>query len=261
MKFAFWNLGNQSDPTPLKRLVADHNPDILALCEVDKLDPSLLEEISSMTLIPSIITVSKPKVRVLSRPNHIEVTPIQEHKTRLYLYRLFMGGVTFILACVHFPSKRYHSPESQLCEAIDYMEQINKAEADFHTRRTIVIGDFNMNPFDPGMIAGNAFNAVCSREIATKGQRQVQRASYDYFYNPCWRLFGNDTSGMYGTYFYNSPGHDGFHWNVFDQVLIRPQIMQTFNPIFEAVEDDFYFNHRSRAHSDHAPIKLSLERI
>lgn len=75
----------------------------------------------------------------------------------------------------------------------------------------IVIGDFNMNPFDPGMIANDAFNAV-----STKREAKIQRR----FYNPMWSLFGDQSEGQPGTYYFAGYGNTIINWNVLDQILL-----------------------------------------
>ncbi len=82
-----------------------------------------------------------------------------------------------------------------------------------------------MNPFEAGMIMGNCFNSVMSRNIAKKGSRIVQGKEYKYLYNPMWSFFGDLSKTPLGTHYYNSSTHINYHWNIFDQVLIRPELI------------------------------------
>ncbi len=90
------------------------------------------------------------------------------------------------------------------------------------------MGDFNINPFENGVVSARGFHAVMDRNIASKGSREVQGKDCKYFYNPMWRLLGDDTNGSLGTYFYYKSGYISFFWNAFDQVLLRPSLLDYF---------------------------------
>jgi len=82
-----------------------------------------------------------------------------------------------------------------------------------------------MNPFDVGVVGAHALNAVMTRELARKEKRTVASQPYRLFYNPMWGHFGDRTPGPPGTYFYAASTPGNYYWNVFDQVLLRPQLM------------------------------------
>ena len=49
------------------------------------------------------------------------------------------------------------------------------------------------------------------------------------FYNPMWRFFGEHTpGGPAGTCYYNRAEHVWTFWNTYDQVLIRPSLLERF---------------------------------
>ena len=139
------------------------------------------------------------------------------------------------------------------------MDQIRNLERSEGCKNTIILGDFNMNPFDHGMIAGNAFNAVMSESIARKGYRTIQGKKHEYFYNPSWKLYGSDSKKP-GTYFLSHPNHTSFHWNIYDQVLIRPSLLEHYEISYSAIQDDKFFNNMGTGYSDHSPIKFELIR-
>ena len=43
-----------------------------------------------------------------------------------------------------------------------------------------------------------------------------------------WKFFGERTP-PYGTYYYNSSSIVNYYWNLFDQVIIRPSLLNAFN--------------------------------
>ncbi len=96
--------------------------------------------------------------------------------------------------------------------------------------------------------------------------RQVQAQSYKFFYNPMWSHFG-DIGGPPGTYYYDRSENFNLFWNVFDQVLIRPELLREFRnetvKIVATVAGKSLLAPNGqpdkRAGSDHLPILFALD--
>jgi hypothetical protein len=86
-----------------------------------------------------------------------------------------------------------------------------------------------MNPFEAGIVNANGLHGIASRQIAQKKIRRVQNKSYPFFYNPMWNLLGDFTPGPPGTFYCNSAEHTEYFWYMFDQVLIRPELIDAFS--------------------------------
>jgi hypothetical protein len=82
------------------------------------------------------------------------------------------------------------------------MTQLKSLSSTYKTQRLVIIGDFNVNPFDKCMTLPMAFNSVMTRECAKQGVRDYQFEQYDFFYNPMWSFFGDLNEGPSGTYYY-----------------------------------------------------------
>jgi hypothetical protein len=96
--------------------------------------------------------------------------------------------------------------------------------------RTILVGDLNMNPFDRGLAGTIGLQAVMSQEVAKGENREINEEKYPYFYNPMWSLFGDLTPGPPGTYYYDKrERYLRYYWHMFDQVLIRPSLLDRFS--------------------------------
>jgi hypothetical protein len=93
----------------------------------------------------------------------------------------------------------------------------------------VLVGDLNMNPFESGVVGANGLHAVMTQERAQRGVRKVGGKEYPFFYNPMWGFFGDLTKGPPGTYHYDSAEQVTYFWNIFDQVLIRPALLQHFD--------------------------------
>ena len=102
---------------------------------------------------------------------------------------------------------------------------IRRVEDEIGNYHTLLVGDFNMNPFDSGMVAAQHFHAVMTKLQARGERRTVQAEQYRYFYNPMWGNFGDRTDGPAGTYYLSSSKPIQYFWNIYDQVLLRPALM------------------------------------
>ena len=147
------------------------------------------------------------------------------------------------------------------------MKDIIHSETQIGHKKTIIVGDFNMNPFDYGMIAGPAMNSVMTKKIASRGSRTIQKRKFHFFYNPMWGCFGDRSDGLAGTYYYDKSGHVNYYWNIFDQVLLRPELIKFFIDqklkILISDGNSSLLNSNGipdcNHFSDHLPILFSLE--
>lgn len=64
-------------------------------------------------------------------------------------------------------------------------------------------------------------------EEAQKISRTIFETKYKMFYNPMWNLLG-DFSYPPGTYYYRGSKEKNEFWNIFDQVIVRPQLRSRF---------------------------------
>ena len=172
-----------------------------------------------------------------------------------------------LLAMVHLPSKLYWSDDSQAFESVELARQIAAEEDRVGHQRTVLVGDLNMNPFEPGMVAAAGLNCVPTRRLAERRVRTVQGREYRLFYNPMWSHFGDAVRDTAGAYFYSKAEHVNYGWHIFDQVLIRPELAQQFEPrkveIVAGVGDRSLVYADGRpdgvACSDHLPLVFELE--
>ena len=172
-----------------------------------------------------------------------------------------------IVVAAHLPSKLRWSNASQAFECVELASQIAAEEDRAGHTRTVLLGDFNMNPFEEGIVAGNGLNAVMSQKIAARLTRRVQGRDYRFFYNPMWAHMGDRHRDTAGSYFYDRAEHVNYFWNVFDQVLIRPELVSRFDPsqvnIFTAVGDRSMVRPDGRPDrvnfSDHLPLIFEVD--
>ena len=134
-----------------------------------------------------------------------------------------------LAAMIHGVSKLRSSPKEQELSIGYFNNDIIAHERGQSCKNTLVIGDFNINPFETACIGAGYMHAIPFPEEVRRHARQVGGAEYAKFYNPTWKFLGN-RAAPYSTYHYDNSGKvDNFYWNVFDQVLIKPSLIPAFD--------------------------------
>ena len=100
-----------------------------------------------------------------------------------------------------------------------------------HELRSIVFGDFNMNPFEPGMIHHEGFHALPSQQMDT--EIEFYGSPYKTFYNPTWEKYGDFEIDKHtvrqkpsGSYFTKNSSDINYYWYLFDQVILRKDLIK-----------------------------------
>lgn len=228
--FVFWNIHRKDLRHLIVDLVRSHQVDVLMLAESITNPGALLGDLNcrggSEYYYSPIIGCEK--IEIFTRFPSEFIRPISE-TDRLTIRRLRLPGSSdIILAVVHFPSKQHWTDASQAMECAVLSRTIIEAERQEGHARTILVGDLNINPFETGVVSANGLNGVMSKRVAERINRVVQQQKYPLFYNPMWNLLGDETPGPPGTYYHTNGQHVDFFWHMFDQVLVRPDILSSF---------------------------------
>ena len=170
----------------------------------------------------------------------------------------------FLLVAAHLPSKMSFSPESQQAGIQELAQTVRDIEAD-QALPSIVMGDLNVDPFEPALISAAGLHAVMDQRIAARGKRVVQDVEYPFFYNPMWRHFGDQGPTPPGTHYYPRAEPVCLFWHMFDQVLVRPQLLpalreDSIRVITQIGEKPLTkLDRPGTLHSDHLPILLDID--
>jgi len=265
--FLFWNLNKKSLKSNIKNLADNFDVDVFMFAECAIPPETLLRTLNQDSVLYHYCrNTGCKKIDVFTRFPDDFLTPKNE-TDRLTIRHLTLPGLRdILLGIMHLPSKLHWTEQSQSGECYNVAMRVKEAEGDVGHCRTILVGDFNMNPFEEGFIIANGLNAVMSRGLAAKRSRTVQDTEYLFFYNPMWSYFGDETMGPPGTYYYSVSEHFGFFWNMFDQVLIRPELLDCiYKNSVKILDSDgtmSFLNARgfpsSSIVSDHLPILFKI---
>lgn len=232
VSFLFWNINKNEATLPLIADIGElYSIDIILLAECTTEPGELLSRLNhGRDNSYYYFRLSNcEKIVVLTRFNEPSfIKPVVE-SSRVTIRRLQMPGlVEILIVATHHISKNHSSPISQYSMATELARLIKDAESEVGHSRTVLVGDLNMNPFEEGLVSAGALHAVSSQQIALRNTRKVQGAEYPFFYNPMWNFLGDAYTNPPGTYYYSTSDHMSYFWNVFDQVLLRPDLISRF---------------------------------
>ena len=235
LRIAFWNVHRRTeDDGPrhvdttdlLVELVRTEQTDVLMLAEFhESRRVSLLEALNGAAT-PEFHMDSTPRFAVYWRDPVSLISPLPSgHHYALYRVSRPAEDDVLLAGC-HLPCAMYADVITQASLAFELLASICAAESMSEHTRTAVVGDFNMDPYDPALVEPLLFNAVRLPNRALRGSRKIYKARRAFFYNPMWRYLGRPSSGMPpGTYRYEQDRRS-IHWHVYDQVLVRPELLR-----------------------------------
>ncbi len=266
VSFLFWNINKRPIQGIISNLVVRHQVDILMLAECEIPVAVMLQTLNEQADYHYVPEIGCEKIKIYARYERGFIQPVFETK-RTTVRHLALPGMTDIFVAVsHLPSKLYQNESSQAIECIELAREIRRIEDEAGHSRTVLVGDLNMNPFEDGVVGAAGLHAVMSQRIARRGARTVQGRDYRFFYNPMWSLMGDESMGPTGSYFHSSSEHRAYFWHMFDQVLVRPALLDMFDfkslSIVEADGSQSLLNEDDTPNadvaSDHLPLHFRL---
>ncbi len=234
----FWNINKK----PLLE-------EIVFLCHANEVDILVLAEceLSDVTILQAINPGIERKYLAPFNPSCYlsffyryppECITLVRDDGRTAIRRISLPiGNDFILVALHLPSKLRMQDKEQVFECVRVAQLIEEAESRVGHDRTLVIGDFNMNPFETGVVSADGFHGVMDRNIASKGSRKVQGKERKYFYNPMWRLMGDDSTGSLGTYVKDCQTEEDLDKNL-EEILSSDQVKRVILGLLSEVRLD-----------------------
>lgn len=271
MNFLFWNLQRKDTFfATILSIIREEDIDIVAFAEFPDGKEAAFE--SSLQLAePSfkhLTPIRKNKIEVFYKDSTVHITPAFDGE-RICANKILsaVDSKTYILFYCHVWSKMFKEKDQQNYEVPFIVDEIRDFENKEHNQNTIVCGDFNMDAFQDGMLLYNGFNAMMTSDIANRRSRKVHKKDFDMFYNPMWGLYG-DVHGSHvaGTYYYNAYNAVHQYWHMFDQVIMRPDVIPVFEKSsLKIVSKGTSYNLLKangvidkNKYSDHLPIKFKL---
>ncbi len=263
-RIVFWNVKRKDLTDAVCALAKSTAADVIILNEneVSSSDTllALQRDVSTEFYIPS--PASEEKFHCFCKKSELDLSEVHTgFRTSVRKYKI--GNQVALLALVHGIDLRNYDAETRQAYAQELVRELDFVREDKHIDKLILLGDFNMNPYDRGMNLAAGLNAMMTRSCAAKETRQHCGRKYDFYYNPMWSLLGDNTKGPAGT-IYDTSNQGPYGWSMFDQVVLHHAVIPSFNQVeilTEAGEYSFMDkNGRPDAKnaSDHFPIVVEF---
>lgn len=267
MNFLFWNIRkNIGTFSIISELLSENDVDVCILAEFpENKQDDIIYKIDDLYVLHKPIRDSLNRVEYIHKKN-ISLTSLDDTNQRGSAKKIATSIVDINLIGCHLPSKYSNDPTQQKYEAIEFNDFVKSVES-HSNNNTLIVGDFNMNPFEEGMVSVYGFNSVMDRKIAYRnnGMKRYSKTLYPYFYNPMWRFMGDFPENIpNGTYFYDKKYPVPYYWHILDQVLIRPSLIKYFDDnslsiMSKSKKYKFFKKGKiDKSISDHLPIYFTL---
>jgi hypothetical protein len=224
----FWNFkcSWRNKEAIAARLAVHHGVDILVLAESGADPELLLSELRRSDPAYQMPSRQHYRFQIFTKFPGSQLKHFREHD-RMSIRKLCLPGRREVLfGVIHFYDRRNHDRDVQHSLSREVYSTLHEAENAAGHCRTVLVGDFNMNPFDKGMIDPNGgFGAMLNVTLASRHTSGAMGKSRR-FYNPMWTRLGQDPPAPPGTHYWKG-GADPFNvfWHSLDQVLVRPTLI------------------------------------
>ena len=263
MKVLFWNTyKNENINTILSELIIENNASVIVLAEYTAKMDELINILSSHGITMKQYNTCCERIKLLGSLTYVESRRDGSH------YTIQTINNRDLLCCVHLNSKLHTGNESYREILIaSIIHDIQEVEKEIGTENSIIVGDFNMNPYEPSCIDARYFHGIPVCIEAERKSRKVADQDFRMFYNPMWNLLG-DFQKPYGTYYRNNGEAQNTYWNIFDQVIFRPSLKDRFLKdslkILTETSKRYLLDingHPKKDISDHLPIIFEIKEI
>lgn len=224
MKYIFWNVQKIKTANDyLQKLIEFYQPDIIGVAEYTAVGQKLTDTLKNAGVRYSYVPRIGSRVDLFYKSDEMKM--IHCGDAPYFLVKVFSNkNDNQIVAVVHMPSKLRKGEYDDIDVLHDLLNEIERVRQERGIKHVVIMGDFNMNPFEGPMVSASALQAVPSGEIAKKESRIYQNKKRAFYYNPMWNFLGDERRPM-GSFYYGSPGNEALYWNTFDQFVVSPSLV------------------------------------
>lgn len=267
-RIVFWNVNGKNLVHLYPHLVEDTRADVLVLCEggnpPDATLQALQHSVSGDFFVPvTVVDEATSKFQCFSRNRSLDLSEVHNGE-RMSVRQLRIGSEFRLLFLIHGVDVRNYDDASRQSAAEGIARQVKYHRSRHSNQPALMVGDFNLNPYDRAMNLAAGFNAMMTRACANKGTRKYLGEVHDFYYNPMWSLFGDGSEGPPGTIF-DASSQGPYGWSMFDQVLVHHLLVDEFVrvQILDSAHTTSLVRNDGRPDkqvaSDHLPIMVVLK--
>lgn len=174
LTFLFWNTGRRNLTVNVARLVAMHHVDVVVLAESPVLPGNLLLALNaSQARYHYAEGQLCPRIQIYTSfpTTALEVVHYEEYSTLCALQ--LSSGQELILVATHMVSQLRNTLDTVNSRVRLLAETIREFETTRGHSNTLLVGDFNLNPFDRSLIAADALHGVSTKKLAEQRARRA----------------------------------------------------------------------------------------
>ena len=263
VRILFWNVNNKPLVTQVSSLIKDTNADAVVLLENGSTADDTLTHINHTldSVFDRPEPAGSPRFHCYRRTASLSLQEF--HSTdRLSFRKLYLGSTKAILVLVHGLDQRNHDSLHRQEFASDLSSELQWVKGR-HSEPILLLGDFNMNPFDSGMWLPTCLNAMPTVLCTSRKSRTYRKSRHEFYYNPMWGFLGDRHPDPPGTT-YDTSSQGLYGWNLFDQAILHHSLVPFFRGIdILTTAGDCRLHtkdgrpNKQRA-SDHFPILLTM---
>jgi endonuclease/exonuclease/phosphatase (EEP) superfamily protein YafD len=264
LRIVFWNVKRKNLNNFVCAIATSTNADVVILnensVEIGETLQELRNNVSQDFYCPQADL--KKRFHCFSRNPDLDLSKVHDG-SRTSVRKLQIGSHRTLLALVHGVDVRNYDAETRQSVAQSLADDMRFVREQQNISKLVLLGDFNMNPYDRGMNLPQGMNAMMTRSCIERGSRRFLDKDYDFYYNPMWGLFGDGTAGPAGTV-YDVSGQGPYGWSMFDQVVIHHSIVNLFRNVQILTEAGTETLMNKKGHpdakkaSDHFPILVNF---
>lgn len=262
LNILFWNLKKNSLEDYIIDCIVENNIDIAVFSEYEGIDFTKIDKNLGKLYRRVIDLKDDGKVTLIAKTT-FSVEKIQT-QNRYNIYNIKTAINEYILVALHLEDRRNYETDDRKYTIQNLVADTVQTEELFKCYNTIIIGDFNANPYDKEMLSFYAFNSVLFKEVIEKNEfKKHNKQRRKHFYNPILHFLSENTK-MYGSFYYTKK-HKSPYWYCLDQVLVRKSLVNsiihleylkkidTRNLLKNAVPNQKI--------SDHLPLLVNLQEV
>ena len=211
---------------PISRIAKRYAIDLLIVTECELSDHDLLEALLKRGLEFGTLAIPHPQIRFFAKAALPKLSQVASDERFQFVKLTHDGCEEILIGATHLYGRQHtSSPHSRHYKASLHLPTLWEAERLADHSRTILVGDFNMTPEEPGMVKPDCFGALMSWDLAaTQSHSELQEPPR--FFNPMWSLMGRSEAP--GTYYWDSTDPENIFWLCLDGIIARHSMRGIF---------------------------------
>lgn len=262
LNIIYWNLHKRKIEEYIVNCIVENDVDIAIFSEFENVDfQSVICNLGNTYQHIKAVEEDKKVTMIVRRG--IRVTSMQPQK-RYTIYTVDTCLKKYIVAALHLEDRRNYKPAQRIDTIQTIVPDIEENERCNDCDNTIVIGDFNANPYDEEMLSKYGFNAVLFKSVINDEEYTNPKSNrIRRFYNPILHYLSEETE-MYGSFYFDDDYMTPY-WYCLDQILVRRKLANCIANIkyLKSINNIGLIKGKSPDNriSDHLPLLVNIVEV